>query len=318
MRQKKNQRPKFVVALALIAALLIAYVPAPESFAAPPPYVVWPDASVKGKAKTMRIGNGLKVKPVKFFGKSDNALGISRVYFNLKLTGKATKQGIYVLALYYKGRKLSAGTDVYGMGHVSFGVVRGKVNTSKIHIAAMIQAKGPIDRSKIKVKRVKFIPGYSLDMDRTVTKAKYNGFKIRIVEIGAPGETKKAVKARKSVNGKKSLYIVKKNAPVRFYAQGYSPDDTGAEQTGMIKISLSVNDKTVSGNILTMKGEDATGYISPPIPDTDYPDNRIQYPKNWRTSSIKITKDTTAKIKSVEFTPFDFHVTGAAAFLPVG
>jgi hypothetical protein len=133
------------------------------------------------------------------------------------------------------------------------------------------------------------------------TRVAYRAHIINLFRIPACGD--------KYIHVPTIFYII---SPVKY------PDDTGAEQTGEMKADVSIGDKVASGSIRTVKGEYATGYISPPIPDTDYPYNHSRYPKNWRTSTIKITKDTTAKIKSVEFTPFNLHTTGAAVSRSVG
>jgi hypothetical protein len=305
-------RVRLSVVLALVVALVVTFMPLPqrylapvassEAFAAPPPYLSWPDTSFVGKAKTSKIGYGLKAKPVKFSGYSQPGSSTNYIRFELKVTGKAKKQGIYKLAVYYRGAKVDVSTaEDAGGTTMSFGAVKGKVK-SRVPAKAFVPSYYAIDRSQLKVKLVKFIPGYSLKVDTACAADKYNGMQVRIFDVAATKNTTKKVKMRQSLNGKGNIYIVKKNAKVRFYAFGIATGSDKVLQSGKMYIEVSVGSKVVAGSVTVAKGDEATGVIIPPIscPPPEWPSS--VEPKNWRTALVKITENATAKIQSIWLT----------------
>jgi hypothetical protein len=295
--RKRGFSRTFAVAFALVVAMFIACVLAPVSFAFTPPATK--AATFVGTARTSNIGYGLKADSDNFYGSSHLYSNDYNVYFKIELGGKAKRHGIYMLAVYYKNHKV---------GTASFGVAKGTVS-KKISAKATITSKGAIDRSQIKVKRVKFIPGYKLNLGKTYTKTKYNGLKLKLNKAIALKNTKKNPRIKTSINGEKFLYIVKKNAKVKLCIYGRASSKKGAKASGLMSATVKLGGKKISGDIITVKGADFTG-------DVEY--GASSKATNWQTSAIKISKDMSAKIKSVKFAPFALASTGTGSTSSIG
>jgi hypothetical protein len=311
---KKNVRLLCIVA---IVALLAACVPATVAHASAPTWYSWPDTTFKGKSKAYNIGYGLKAQATSFSGQSDKDSGVAYLDFSIKISGTAKKQGIYSLAVYYKGKRVKdIGTDVYGSEKVSFGVVKGKVKPEYIYVRAYIADGGKIDRSKFKIKRTGFISGYRLDVSTGNTKAEYNGLKARIYDVVAPKDTGSKVLLRPCINGKGG-YIARRNTAVRFYLYGAAYSTKGAEQTAVMTATVTAGGKILTAGAIVEKGNISTGNISVPT-DLIYPyPPKIGWPRNWATDTVKITGNTSARISSVSVSPISQEMTGSGIVYPL-
>jgi hypothetical protein len=321
----KIRKGRFVFAIALVAALLAAYVPAPAAYAvAAPPYSEYTYALPAGKAKVSNIGRGLKAKPVKalfcYNPKGDKKhIFDTYITFDLKITGKAKTTGIYVLAVYYKGRKIGATTSYDSgstpYGNIDFGVVKGKVKSSVTNVIARLSAcKKKIDLSKLKVKCVKFIPGYSVDLRGAKAAGNSNGMHVWIYGMKADGETRKNIKLANPLNVKSDysspVYIVKKNTQVRFFAEGLA-DDENVRKSGTMTVTVDADGKTASGDVIVHKGDEGSTR-------EDFPSFFSDKYDNWGTGPVKVENDVKVIVKSVTFTPFASGVTGTPQTLSAG
>jgi hypothetical protein len=319
-----------ILALAVVAALMVSYLPTPAAYASAPPdesqirasmvpptppYADWPivQSSKNAAAKEKNIGYGVKARLVNFIECSEKNSNVSYVKMDLKISGKAKKQGIYSLAIYYKGKKIKNRMDIYGnsiSSNIRFGVVKGKVKASMKDMGMYVSSSKPIDFSKFQVKRVKFSRAYKVNVDKKNSKTKYNGMEVGM-DIEAPSETDKKPVLYRPLNNK-ALYMVKRNAAVRFELYG----DGGIRETALMTAEVQVGKKVVSGSAIACEGQDSTFFYFPSPIGAGSSSPFVYYASNWTTPSVRITKNTSVKIKSVTTKPFQFKITGTGVSSP--